>query len=69
MLLSVKCMLGLFVFPAPNSDMDYRIFNVRKWSYGRLALAMAPPASVLGQSVLVQRNWFVGVGVRGPQSP
>ena len=34
-LLLVKCMLGLFVFPRnpPNSDMDYRIFNVRTWSF------------------------------------
>ena len=31
---SYKCMLGLFMFPyPPNSDMDYRIFNVRTWSF------------------------------------
>ena len=34
LLLSVKCTLCLFVFPnPPNSDMGYRIFNVRTWSF------------------------------------
>ena len=31
---SVKCILGLFMFPhPPNSDMDYRILNMRTWSF------------------------------------
>ena len=31
---SYKCMLGLYVFRnPPNFDTDYRIFNVRTWSF------------------------------------
>ena len=32
--LIIKCMLGPYVFPySTNSDMDYRISNVRTWSF------------------------------------